>query len=1830
MFRFSNLFLLFLLVTGLTTLAYSSENVTNRFSNTTVQSNASGLIIEHDMNGVELRMVDRDNNTFTAVSMHDEGLTFQEGMPVLPMVSRFVIVPPTAGIELVVTNSDPIRIEANHPPVICDDEDFYPDAQQVNLNPVGLYPNKIAEMSEPTIIRGVRLVKVTTYPVQYEAATNSFLHYENIQTELKFNNAEPVNPVLHTVRKDRSREFVKFINVLAVNSDMTNRDDAETLSSYAGHYLIAAHENCVIPARDFIEWRRKAGYKMDIFSIRSNGNSANAVRTGIRNRYEGYLEDGIDPFDQILIIGDRSNHQGSGPNSNWIVLAETGESVWANPEHADYKYGLLEGNDLHMDVGVSRWASGNNALMALNVGRTLAYEAEPRMEDPEWFTRGGAGSYHWGNSPTSAWHLTINTNVRWGVEVLQQLGYDDARFYENYDYDRMGQQYHPWIRDMYNDGSNVILSRAECYNWRSSFTGVNRNTVFPIRLNTSGHGEWATWWMTRSGNGNDLKGPVAATNGWGGPPTAPMSIFWLNLVKGVMNHDMSLGWGRIFAGVNFESYFPNERFRNLPIYSEVKTDVDCYGDPGIQPWRGVPQILAMDHVEAISPLTRSVEVYAFDPDADGNPPFEGARITLYVPGDLPNDGEDYAEHEVFQMTKFTNAEGMVQFVFGDEADFEDGTMYVTLTGRDLRPVFSEIQIENPDVAVETVQYEFVEIDGNDNEDLNPGEDFNLILTVANIGDGDEDIDGVTAEVVSLSPWVGVDDHEVTFDTISEGNEVAGQGDIVIHINPSCPDGETRPNSRPVLAIEYRSGEDVWHSAIELDVLAPNFTVRRLPGGVVIPAEMVDFDIDVENIGRMDSSPLSAELHTLGMGISVVENTSSFPDIDAGEHERLENGQDFRISGNSIVVPGSKTDMMIILANEEGFVDTAYFRLQTETERENAPQGPDGYGYICFDDTDVDWDISPDYDWIEIARSDNNRDYDGVEIEEFDGDSELDVGETAVIDLPFETQFYGHIFNQISVCTNGYICMGDQGDITNFQNWPMDQSIGGGAGMIAPFWDWLQLGNNGKVFTYYDEDEALFIIEWYKLRHKSGGGGDLTFQVILYDHSVWVTESGDQNILFQYKSISQSQGPREGGPWEKNVPYASVGISSVDGTTGLNYTFNNIYPVTSAEIENQRAMLYSTSPRYKACYLYGNVTDVATGAPVNGVVVMSEHGFTAITDEAGDYEIIDALAEVPFDITARAQGYNDSTQYDFEVAEADSFEINFALLHPEFEPTTYDLSARLDPGQEREIEFSMQNTGNGPLDWSVDRRLYGNANVDPWEFREDFHFGEQLEDRGLYGVVYINNHFYVSGANRGVDEDGIQVSNLTIYILDSDGALIDTFAQPGENRYGMKDLTYDGELLWGAVGNDIYGMTLEGEVITTFDAPYHPSSAITWDSERELLWIAGTTSDPVGVDRDGNPVDGMEIDREGLYIYGMAYFADDHDDSPLYLFHKERGNNRQTLHKYNFETDEITFVAYFDHEDGGTPQGAFITNTYDVYSWVFMSVSNNAAEDRIDIHQIEGRKDWFQLDVIDEDERIEAMSGTLQTGEIADYILTLNATDLPETTFVSELFYTHNADSGLGHINVELEVIGMEPPRIFDLGTPANGDTLDTLAVDFTWFPSIEFNFFDTLTYETWFALDEDTFTFAIEDTSIAIVFDSLKYNLEWMYENATEWWVTAVSGEDIVESAQHHTFFLKAPLDTLSLSDPLVGIPVEFSISAIYPNPFNSSTTIRFGVDVNSLTTLRVFDVMGREVDVLYNGTGEVGWKTVVWNADQLPSGIYIFRLESMGRVKIAKTALMR
>ncbi|MBI5464859.1 MAG: T9SS type A sorting domain-containing protein [Ignavibacteriales bacterium] len=73
-------------------------------------------------------------------------------------------------------------------------------------------------------------------------------------------------------------------------------------------------------------------------------------------------------------------------------------------------------------------------------------------------------------------------------------------------------------------------------------------------------------------------------------------------------------------------------------------------------------------------------------------------------------------------------------------------------------------------------------------------------------------------------------------------------------------------------------------------------------------------------------------------------------------------------------------------------------------------------------------------------------------------------------------------------------------------------------------------------------------------------------------------------------------------------------------------------------------------------------------------------------------------------------------------------------------------------------------------------------------------------------------------------------------------------------------------------------------------------------------------------------------------------------------------------------------------------------------------------------------------------------------------------------------------------------------------------------------------------------------------------------------------------------------------------------IPSEFSIGS-YPNPFNPSTLINYQLPVDGTVTLSVFDVLGREVETLVNGTKPAGYYTVPVDASQWRSGVYFARI---------------
>ena len=90
-------------------------------------------------------------------------------------------------------------------------------------------------------------------------------------------------------------------------------------------------------------------------------------------------------------------------------------------------------------------------------------------------------------------------------------------------------------------------------------------------------------------------------------------------------------------------------------------------------------------------------------------------------------------------------------------------------------------------------------------------------------------------------------------------------------------------------------------------------------------------------------------------------------------------------------------------------------------------------------------------------------------------------------------------------------------------------------------------------------------------------------------------------------------------------------------------------------------------------------------------------------------------------------------------------------------------------------------------------------------------------------------------------------------------------------------------------------------------------------------------------------------------------------------------------------------------------------------------------------------------------------------------------------------------------------------------------------------------------------------------------------------------------------------------------------IPNDFVLEQNYPNPFNPSTTIRFAINESVPTSLKIYDVLGNEVEELFNGSTEAGKVyNLEFKAENLSSGIYFYRLETPTKILHRKMLLIK
>jgi len=122
--------------------------------------------------------------------------------------------------------------------------------------------------------------------------------------------------------------------------------------------------------------------------------------------------------------------------------------------------------------------------------------------------------------------------------------------------------------------------------------------------------------------------------------------------------------------------------------------------------------------------------------------------------------------------------------------------------------------------------------------------------------------------------------------------------------------------------------------------------------------------------------------------------------------------------------------------------------------------------------------------------------------------------------------------------------------------------------------------------------------------------------------------------------------------------------------------------------------------------------------------------------------------------------------------------------------------------------------------------------------------------------------------------------------------------------------------------------------------------------------------------------------------------------------------------------------------------------------------------------------------------------------------------------------------------------------------------------------------------------------------------------------------VTDSAGNDYPYHGYNFTFARR--LIVTGVQSQSENVPAVYSLSQNYPNPFNPTTNFEFRIPKSEFVSLKVYDILGREVATLVNEVKQPGGYTVQWDASRQSSGVYFYRLQAGSFVNVKKLILLR
>jgi len=121
-----------------------------------------------------------------------------------------------------------------------------------------------------------------------------------------------------------------------------------------------------------------------------------------------------------------------------------------------------------------------------------------------------------------------------------------------------------------------------------------------------------------------------------------------------------------------------------------------------------------------------------------------------------------------------------------------------------------------------------------------------------------------------------------------------------------------------------------------------------------------------------------------------------------------------------------------------------------------------------------------------------------------------------------------------------------------------------------------------------------------------------------------------------------------------------------------------------------------------------------------------------------------------------------------------------------------------------------------------------------------------------------------------------------------------------------------------------------------------------------------------------------------------------------------------------------------------------------------------------------------------------------------------------------------------------------------------------------------------------------------------------------------------VTGEMDNDAIEVSYSTLHLPDTQTGIDDEVVEIPTSYGLNQNYPNPFNAHTTISYSLPEGSDVTIDIYDIMGRKVTTLVSGYQNAGTHSAIWNANDVSSGVYLYKLTAGNYTETRRCNLLK